>query len=370
MFAHYLILTVLAGLTLATAHASPIDQAWLKSEAETVRAEHDLVALGVAVATPGGEPAIAVTGQRWKGSDEAVTPEDAWHIGSNTKALTALLYARLVDQGKAEWGASLPELFPDLADDIHPAWADVTIEDLFAHRSGVGDVGMGWLIARNNDSASLTEQRLATVGDRLSEPPPGETGTFHYSNLNYIIAGSAIEQVLGTSWEAAITEHVFKAGDGGSEGWGFGPPQDGLQGHKRQFGLFMSAAGRNASADNPKALGPAGTLHARLESHAELLLHFVNPDSSLISPDMRQHLLAPWPDETADYAMGWGVIRSEDGTPRYGHAGSNTMWLSRVLLLPDLDAVIVVNTNQYTPGAQQATGALIETIIAELEAGN
>ena len=39
-----------------------------------------------------------------------MTVEDKWHLGSNTKAMTAALFGRLVDQGRARWGARVVDL--------------------------------------------------------------------------------------------------------------------------------------------------------------------------------------------------------------------------------------------------------------------
>ncbi|WP_300390371.1 serine hydrolase domain-containing protein [Henriciella sp.] len=349
------------------ATAQPVEPDWLQAEVDATRQESGLFALGAAVAVVGEDPVIAVSGQTAKGSETAAAPDDAWHIGSNTKALTALLYARLVEDGLAEWGATLPELFPAMADEMDPAWQDTRIEDLFAHRSGVGDIGALWLMGRRGNDAPLTEQRRETTRNRLTKAPKGEPGTFEYSNLNYIVAGAAIERLLELSWEKAITGYVLEAnGADWSEGWGFGPPQEGIQGHRR--GLFgnNSAAGRGGRADNPQALGPAGTLHVPLESHARLLLEFVDEDSDFITPSMRDHLLSPWPDEAADYAMGWAVQDDETLGRVYLHNGSNTMWLSRVVFVPSRDAVIIVNTSEFSDTAKETTQALLDALKEQL----
>jgi hypothetical protein len=45
------------------------------------------------------------------------------------------------------------------------------------------------------------------------------------------------------------------------------------------------------------------------------------------------------------------------------HAGSNTVWLSQVVLVPDHGAVIIVNTNQYSPKAEEAVRELTELLL-------
>jgi hypothetical protein len=82
--------------------------------------ETGVPALAGAVVTPEGLPLLEAAGLRRRNASETVTTGDLWHLGSNTKAMTAALYGRLLD------------LAPDLAPTIlrfafgrHPtaAWA-------------------------------------------------------------------------------------------------------------------------------------------------------------------------------------------------------------------------------------------------------
>jgi hypothetical protein len=56
-------------------------------------------AAGAAVVTRSGSPETSVVGNRRRRGADPVTIEDQWHLGSCTKAFTAVLYARLVDRG-------------------------------------------------------------------------------------------------------------------------------------------------------------------------------------------------------------------------------------------------------------------------------
>ncbi len=52
-------------------------------------------------------PRVAAAGVRIRGGDAPVTPDDLWHMGSNTKAMTATLAARLVEQGVIGWDSTI-----------------------------------------------------------------------------------------------------------------------------------------------------------------------------------------------------------------------------------------------------------------------
>ena len=98
--------------------------------AEQLQTEQDLP--GVAMVAFSGQEilALGVAGVRKYGSTEAIEDGDKFHLGSCTKAMTATLVARLVEQGLLSFDSTMTELFPDF--EIH--------EDL----QGVGG-GEGWL---------------------------------------------------------------------------------------------------------------------------------------------------------------------------------------------------------------------------------
>jgi len=353
-----------------TENLFPAPTSWLGEQVDAARIDNKLVAIGAVYATSNGIQDIAVAGLRRNGDAELVEIGDAWHLGSNTKALTALLYARLVDQGQAKWGATLPSLFPDLAAEMAPAWTNVTIEDLFAHNSGVGQLGGLWVMSRRSDKAPPTEQRIETTRTTLSAAPNGTYGHFEYSNLNYIIAGAAIERILTSdpanpvSWEHGMQDLIFAAlpNEAAREGWGFGPPTSGLEGHRKNLLKALKPIGTGPSADNPAALGPAGTAHAPLEAHALLAAEFLRNDSTLIPISTREKLWTPYPNPDSTYAMGWGLLDHPDYGRIYTHNGSNTMWLSSIMIAPDLDLVAIVNLNQF----DQNLIGVSQTIFAEI----
>ncbi|MEQ1693581.1 MAG: serine hydrolase domain-containing protein, partial [Gemmatimonas sp.] len=72
-----------------------------------VREAARVPALGAAVVTPQGLMAIGTAGKRAEGATARVTNNDRWHLGSCTKALTAVLVARLVDRGVLRWESTV-----------------------------------------------------------------------------------------------------------------------------------------------------------------------------------------------------------------------------------------------------------------------
>lgn len=323
-------------------------------------------ALGGMVVTADGTPFLEVAGLRRKDGGDRVTVQDRWHLGSNTKAMTAALYGKLVEDGQAEWGATLGALFPDLT--LDPAWASTPIEVVMSHRAGLSDkglIGIPWLIAAQGDKRPLTEQRTALVAKALAAPPNGKPGVFEYGNLNFVVAGAAIERLTGGDWETAITERLFKPL--GMTGAGFGAPKgDQPWGHRSlPFGVGgLKAVDPAGPADNPAALGPAGTVHMPLDDYARFLRLFLTGGGDYLKPETLARLTTPAPG--ADYALGWGVATGKPWArgPRLGHEGSNTMWHAMAVVAPARGVALVSVSNAYPSGPVRAGSILVDQLQA------
>lgn len=368
----YILVLLTALMVQAMGNADPItnekntmsaEYSWLSEIVSSQPKLKTTPAIGVAIVGPEGVLAIHTQGLRTARGSDNVTQSDMWHLGSCTKAMTALLYADLVEQGKTSWGATIPDLFPDIADQIDASWTDTTVEDLLDHTSGVGDINLKWLLARRSDERPITEQRYEDAVRTFSAPPKGNPDTFEYSNLNYILVGAAIERITEQSWEEAFREH--KPGQlMGESGWGFGPPQgDNPIGHKKLLGFFLPVGQNWNKADNPAALGPAGTVHASLESWAGFVSAFLK-SSDKLSEETKKHLTSIH-QQGGDYALGWGRHTIGDDIV-IGHSGSNTMWFSDVLIIPAKDRAILVVTNSATPSSHELVQSISKSVRTKL----
>ena len=363
--------TLMAGaLALSAGPALARDAGVNDATLDAVFAEHAPVALGAAVVGKDGVTWSGVRGVRQVGGSEPVSIRDRWHLGSNTKAMTAALYARLVEQGRARWDAPLNELFPDIV--IDAGWAGRTLEDFLHHRAGLADataMGMPWLMTARADPRSLPEQRTALTAAFLNAAPAGTPGAFGYANGNYVIAGAAIERITGGSWEDAMTAELFAPL--GMTSAGFGPPQTDADGGANAWAHVGEGAARQAvapgpNADNPLALGPAGTVHATLEDYARFLAVFLNEGAGWLTPASVQRLSTPVETPPPAYAAGWIVLPTRpwaQGRPLV-HEGSNTMWHVVAAVAPKAGVAIVTVVNEGL--GNPAPNALMERLVGAL----
>ena len=355
------------GLVLAgAARAQSSDSPAYDDPIAPILAETKAAALAGAVVTPTSIPWLAAEGVRQGPGSAAVEAGDQWHIGSNTKAMTSALYAKLVEQGKAHWGATTPELFPGLR--IDPAWRETTIEQLMSHSAGISDkplLDTAWLISARTDPRPLPDQRRAFAAKAFQSPPAGKPGSFEYANANFILAGAAIEHITGGAWEDAIRAELFEPL--GMESAGFGAPKgDEPWGHTAD-GAPVDPAG---IADNPPVLGPAGTVHVSLTDYAKFARVFLTSGGDFLTPASVTKLTTPVTSmgtPSRSYALGWGVNPNDARTkgPIFWHEGSNTLWHAAILVAPGAGFAVLAASNDEARGAK-AVQALYLKLMAKL----
>jgi CubicO group peptidase (beta-lactamase class C family) len=313
----------------------------------------DVPALSGAIVDGERTRALGVAGVRVSGGDDAVQTDELWHLGSETKAMTAALFATYVRDGELSFDDTMVDLFPDLT--IDPGFQDVTPRMLLAHRGGAPSAvySAQWSDWWSGGDVETLRAEWAEV--LLGGAPPETVGDYTYSNGGYVIVGAAMEAHGGASWETLISQRLFEPL--GMDGCGFGPVPDGWAvGHD-------SDGTPRPGADNPPALGPAGTVHCDLESWGRFIsANLAGPrgESELLSAELWNELHEP----QGDYALGWGVTtRSWAGDgPVLTHAGSNTMWLAVAWLGLDIDRGFISITN--TTAGDAATA--VDTVVVEM----
>ncbi len=315
----------------ALAQADAGLQAFLEQTLAAARDKDGLPAVAALIQVDGRIEAEAALGVRALGHPEPVTISDRWHIGSDTKAFTATMIARLVEQHVMSFDDTLAESFPCVAKEMDPAYRSVTVTQLLSHTAGLppltDDKDLPPFLAVIATADGVKAQRAAIARKYLSMPPASKAGEFEYSNLGYIIAGAIAEAHTGKTWEDLIREQVFVPL--GIRNAGFGAPGasgkfDEPCGHQDVAGKLVPLDPANADADNPPALGPAGTINIALKDwalFAQDQLDGAHGRGKLLKPETYRKLQTP---VTGNYALGWGAKLGPDGVPLLlTHSGSN-----------------------------------------------
>jgi CubicO group peptidase (beta-lactamase class C family) len=347
--------------------ADPANDATICELLEPIRARHDLPALAAALVTSKGLKAVGVVGVRKRGSDAKATVNDQFHIGSDTKALTATLVARLIETGKLDWDTTFDKVFPELKNDVPEEFRKITVSHLLTHHSGLpAHITGGWWSVAPGEP--VRKQRLEAVKRALKEKlaaKPGEK--FIYSSVGYVILGAMAEHAADASWEELMDRELFKPL--GMTSAGFGPmgkvnELDQPRQHDAKGKPFEPVP----FADNPPVMGPAGRIHCALPDWAKFVadqLKGARGQRALLRPETYKKLhKAPFQGE--QYTLGgWIGVPSPQGRLLV-HDGSNTLNYASALLSPRDDLAILVITNQGGPdgpgqkACQEARKALMK----------
>jgi CubicO group peptidase (beta-lactamase class C family) len=372
----------------APAAAQPAGAEPLEPILAPLRTAHGLPALAAAVVREGQIVAAGATGTRRAGTDIPVTVSDRFHIGSDTKAMTATLAGIEVEAGRLGWDSTVGALFPEASASLDPGFRAVTLAQFLSHTSGLpsDDAAFLDLILRAlgpepGDDLNLDELRawmLAQWGRRPLAAAPG--ARFAYANMNYVIAGAMIERSAGRSWEELIVERIFTPL--GLASAGLGPQSspgrvDAPLGHARRSDGTLKPMLAGPNADVPATLAPAGAVHLSVLDFAAWAgwnAGLGRRGPPLITPATLRLLQTPriamspragGPAAPGGYGFGWGVVEEQFARgPIVTHTGSNTLNLAMVMTQPAQDFALVMATNCAGPPADAALRALAATLFA------
>lgn len=149
-------------------------------------------------------------GVRELGKDDPVDAETLFLVASNTKGLTTLLLAKLVEEGRFNWDTPVIELMPSFKLGSASTTSQTLVEHLICACTGLPRKDMEWIMEFEGQTAS----DLMTF---LSETQPtSEFGElFQYSNSMAAAAGYMAGHVLypgeelGAAYDNAMQTYVF-----------------------------------------------------------------------------------------------------------------------------------------------------------------
>jgi CubicO group peptidase (beta-lactamase class C family) len=317
-----------------------------------------LPGLVAAIAKPDRPLRVAAGGIRKSKQSEPMTIFDQVHLGSCTKSITASMLARLVERNVLSWDMTIKQALPELCEDIHADYHDVTLSQLTMHYGAMPANAGNWWLSGGKD---ITQRRELIAAETLVDAPKYKPGTkYLYSNLGYMVAGLMAARTTGISWEQLIRREVFEPLD--LKTAGFGAP--GTQGDIAQpWGHVIWGKNKLVpmQRDNAPALGPAGTIHMSINDWARFCLqHALTDGNPFLSAESIQELHKP--DPKSRYAKGWIVINKRDRGTILAHSGSNKTWYATVWISLPSKTVYLAATNVAGDGIPKT----IDSVLIEL----
>ncbi|MES2264451.1 MAG: serine hydrolase domain-containing protein [Pseudomonadota bacterium] len=297
---------------------------------------------------------VATSGVQRVGAPGVIGRDDQFQMGSLTKAVTASLLARLVEQNKLRWDATLAELFPAWREHMRPEYRGVTVTQLLRHRSG---------LPRDFSNADFAELQPLLTGDPLKDraaagllflqrPSQSTPGTItSYSNIGYLIAGLIAESIGNAPYEQLMAQQVLQPLQMKGR---FGMPED--AGGQTPVGHIRAAQGWQVARYSPDmddetqfhlwlfAVDAAGGLAVSAPDYSRFLLeqlHGLQGRSTYLKQENFQLMHTP----VDGYAFGWGVLDVPQVGPVSFHSGTVGTYYATNRLIPGKNRAVAVMCN-------------------------
>jgi CubicO group peptidase (beta-lactamase class C family) len=294
----------------------------------------------------------------------AKVPVDAdtvFQLASMSKSIGSTVVAELVGEGKITWDSKLSTLDPTF--EMFDPWVtrEITIRDMYAHRSGLPEHAGDLL-----EDIGFTR---AEILHRLRYQHPASSFRSHYAYTNFGLTegGVAAAKTYGLDWEKASEEKLYRPlgmSSTSSRYADFMARKNKALGHVLVDGKWVQKFKRD-----PDAQSPAGGVSSSVNDVAKWIrLQLANgkfegkqivAEKALAETHHPQMLtgFSPFTGLPGFYGLGWNVSYDQQGRLRLNHSGAFALGAAtHVNLVPAEQLGIVVLTNAYPIGIAEALG--------------
>ena len=289
-----------------------------------------------------------------------VDADTVFQLASVSKPIGSTLVAELVGEGKITWDSKLSVLDPTFA--MFDPWVthEITIRDMYAHRSGLPEHS-GDLLEDLGFTRAQTLQRL-----RYQHPESSFRSHYAYTNFGLTEGGVAAAKASGLTWEDASEQKLYRPlgmTSTSSRYADFVARPNKALGHVLVDGKWVQKFKRD-----PDTESPAGGVSSSVNDLAKWI-HLQIANGKF---DGKQIVDAKALEETHHplmltgynplglpgfYGLGWNVTYDQQGRLRLNHSGAFALGAAtHVNLVPNEQLGIVVLTNAYPIGVAEGLG--------------
>jgi CubicO group peptidase (beta-lactamase class C family) len=290
------------------------------------------------------------------GKPDPVDADTLFLAASNTKALTTLLLAELVDQSKLRWDQPVTEVYPGFKLGDAETTRQVLVKHLVCACTGMPRQDFEWLFNYATATPATTFALLGTM-----QPTSRFGEAYQYSNLMAAAAGyigAAVispGQELGAAYDEAMRSRVFEPLGMAHTTFDFqtamrgnfaSPHDDDVDGK-----MMLARMDNNYSVVPARPAGGMWTSVHDLSRYLQMELALgVLPDGRrLVSREnlLERRRAQAQIGENVTYGMGL-VVNTQFGIPVVSHGGSLFGYKSNMIFLPDHGVGAVILTNSDT----------------------
>ncbi len=290
-----------------------------------------------------------------------VDADTVFQLASVSKSIGSTVVAELVGEGKITWDSKLSVLDPTFA--MFDPWVthEITIRDMYAHRSGLPEHAGDLL-----EDLGFTR---AEILFRLRYQHPWSSFRSHYAYTNFGMTEGAVAaaKAYGLEWEEAAKKKLYSPlgmTSTSSRYAEFMARRNKALGHVLVDGKWVQKFKRDPDAQSPT--GGVSSSVNDLAKWMRLQLASGKFDGKQIVNEKalgethHPHMLtgfSPFTGLPGFYGLGWGVSYDPEGRLRLNHSGAFGLGAAtHVNLVPAEQLGIVVLTNAYPVGIAGGLG--------------
>jgi CubicO group peptidase (beta-lactamase class C family) len=354
---------------------APDDAPGIVTPDRAARAVERLPALAEMILQQSGVPGMAVAvvfedaltfsggfGVRELGKDAAVDADTVFQLASVSKSLAATVVSSVVGDGTVAWESRMADIAPGFA--LHDAWPtqNVSLADLFAHRSGLLDHAGDLL----EDLGFDREEVLHRL--RYLEPEYSFRQGYEYTNFGLTAAAVAVAHAVGMSWEDLSAQRLYTP--------------LGMAHTSSRFADYMAEPNRavphvkdgdawvvTPEQRDPDAQSPAGGVSSNARELAQWMRLQLGQGSfegqqlipsAALAPMHLPQAVSNVPEDPATqragfYGLGINVSYTDFGTVQWSHSGAFASGAATAFfLLPGSGFGVLALTNGAPVGAPEA----------------
>ena len=290
-----------------------------------------------------------------------VDADTVFQLASLSKPIGSTVVAELVGEGKITWDSKLSVLDPTF--EMFDPWVtrQITIRDMYAHRSGL-PAHAGDLLEDLGFARTEILHRL-----RYQHPRSSFRSQYAYTNFGMTEGAIAAAKAYGLEWEEASRQKLYNPlgmSSTSSRYADFMARRNKALGHVLVDGKWVQKFKRD-----PDAQSPTGGVSSSVNDLAKWLrLQLGNGkfdgkqvvDKDALAQTHHPHMLTgfnPFTQLPIFYGLGWNVSYDPEGRLRLNHSGAFGLGAATyVNLVPGEQLGVVVLTNAYPLGIAEALG--------------
>jgi CubicO group peptidase (beta-lactamase class C family) len=315
-------------------------------------------------------------------SKEKINEDTKFALASNTKSFTAMALAILVEHGKIKWTDKVKKYIPEFEMYDEFLTQNFNIQDLLVHRSGL-PLGIGDLMFFPDGSKFTINHVIRAF--KYFKPTSDFRTSYDYDNSLYLIAGELVKRVSGMEWDKFVEKNIFSPLNM-TNSWGMYQNIKNVSNIAEPHTLKSNKITKLETYLKPSpSLAAAGGIYSSANDMTNwMLMHlrrgFINENSKLISKRNHEEIWKPHTSISFDpignkdnthfhsYGLGWHIFDYHSKVI-IEHKGVHPGMLSRVIMIPQIGAgvVVLVNLNDGGKLLKSLSNLILDNLLGIVE---